>query len=338
VKKLVFAVAVTCLVAAASMAQEPASGAQKDDPIVMSFGNSQVRQSELEAALKSVPAEYQSYALGPGKKAFAEEYARMKMLAAEGAKAGLDKDPLVVMQIMLLRENAIANAQLTRMEAAVKITDAELQKAYDESKTSLELAKARHILIAFKGSPAVQPEKKALTEEESKAKAEEIRAKLVAGADFAEMAKKESDDTSSGARGGDLGTFSRGQMVPEFEQAVFEGKVGEISPACRTQFGYHIVQVQERKTKSLDEVRGDLEKQARTRKLQQDLDAMKDASKITFDDAYFKAPEMPAAAGPGMSESKEVKPASQEAKPASKGSKKGAKVIKPTAKAEGGKP
>lgn len=325
--KLVCAVAaVTCLVAATSMAQEPetASGAQKNDPVVLSFGSCQVRQSELEAALKSVPAEYQSYALGPGKKAFAEEYARMKMLAAEGAKAGLDKDPVVVMQIMLLRENAIANAQLTRMEAAVKITDAELQKAYDESKASFEQAKARHILIAFKGSPAVQPEKKALTEEEAKAKAEEIRAKLVAGADFAEMAKKESDDTGSGARGGDLGTFSRGRMVPEFEQVVFEGKVGEISPAFRTQFGYHIVQVQERKTKSLDEVRGDLEKQARTRKLQQDLDAMKESSKITFNEPYFKAPEMPAAAGSGTPESRESKPESKE-------SRKGAKVIKPMA-------
>lgn len=298
-RKILSLIVVAAGVSIAALAQQSATPASKldTDPVVLSFGTTQVRQSELEGALKSVPAEYQASLAGPGRKAFAEEYVRMKMLAAEGVKNGLDKTPEVSMQISLLRDNAIANAQLNRIEAGLKIADADVQKSYDENKASFEQAKARHILIAFKGSPAVQKGKPELTEDQAKAKAEALRLKLVAGADFAEAAKNESDDKGSGSRGGDLGTFSRGQMVPEFEKAAFEGKVGEIGPLVRTQFGYHIIQVQERKTSSLVEVKPSLEKELRQKKLQESLDAMKAQAKITYNETYFK-PAVPVSAEP----------------------------------------
>ncbi|HXI11850.1 MAG TPA: peptidylprolyl isomerase [Thermoanaerobaculia bacterium] len=314
-RKAPYLIAVTFALSQLAVAQQTTTPASKleIDPVVMAFGTTQVRQSELEGALKSVPAEYQSYAAGVGKKAFAEEYARMKMLAAEGIKNGLERTPEVAAQLAMLRDNAIANAQLTRIESEIKLSDADLQKSYDDRKATFEQSKARHILIAFTGSRAAQPSKPKLTEDQAKAKAEEIRTKLVAGADFAETAKKESDDTGSGARGGDLGTFSRGQMVPEFEKASFEGKVGEIGPVVRTEFGYHIIQVQERKTSPLTEVRAQLEKELRQSRLQEKLDSMKESGKITFNEAYFPtAPVPPAtetvtAASPAEGKKKPVK-------------------------------
>src|SRR5881275_14620 len=74
---------------------KPAVAAPAGDPVIVSAGDISIKQSEFEAALKSLPAEYQQYAQGPGKRQFADDYLRMKMLAVEGTHNGLDKDPEV---------------------------------------------------------------------------------------------------------------------------------------------------------------------------------------------------------------------------------------------------
>jgi parvulin-like peptidyl-prolyl isomerase len=221
----------------------------------------------------------------------------MKMLAAQGMAAGLDKDPEVLKQLSLMRENLVANAQLQKIEKGIAVNDEDLKKAYDAHKNEYEQVKARHILVAFKGSPAAQEGKPELTEEQAKAKAEDLRKQLVAGASFEELAKKESDDVGSGSRGGDLGSFGRGQMVPEFEQAVFGGKAGDVTPVVRTQYGYHIIKIEEHNTTAFDQVKANLEKEARQEKLQARLDEMKAAAKVTFNDAYF-GPATPATPPP----------------------------------------
>jgi peptidyl-prolyl cis-trans isomerase C len=265
------------------------------DPVIVSAGTVTIRKSDFEAAVKTLPAEYQTFAMGPGKKQFADDYLRMKLLAAEGMKNNLDKSPEVTKQLELMRENLVATEELKRIESTVVVTDAELKKAYDDNKKDYEQVKARHILIAFKGSPAAQKSKKQLTDAEAKAKAEELRKKLVAGADFAEMAKKESDDVESGKNGGDLGAFGHGQMVPEFEQAAFNAKPGEITPVVKTQFGYHIIKVEEKTMTPFDTVKANLDKTIRQKKVRDMLDAMKTAAKPTFNDAYFATPAAPAA-------------------------------------------
>jgi parvulin-like peptidyl-prolyl isomerase len=266
------------------------AAAAEADPVVITAGAMKIRKSEFESAIKTLPAEYQGYAMGPGKKEFAEDFVRMKMLAAEGTKNGLDKTPEVARQLELMRENLVANAQITAIDKTITVADADLKKFYDEHKNEYEQVKARHILIAFKGSRAAQPGKKELTDDEAKAKAEEIRKKLVAGAKFDEVAKAESDDVGSGQRGGDLGTFSRGQMVPEFDKAAFETKVGEISPIIRTEYGYHILQVQEHNTTPFDQVKPTIEKSVHQDLLKAKLDSLKTAAGATYDTVYFAAP------------------------------------------------
>ena len=284
---------------APAQAQPPAppkAVIQDADPVIITAVDIKIRQSEFEGAIKTLPAEYQQYATGPGKKQFAEDYLRMKILAGEGLKNNLQNDPEVIKQLDLMRENLVASAEVKKLEASLPVTDADLKKVYDDNKKDYEQVKARHILIAFKGSAAAQAGKKELTDAEAKAKAEDIRKQLVAGADFAELAKKESDDTGSGSRGGDLGTFGHGQMVPEFEKAAFETKVGEISPVIRTQYGYHIIKVEQRDATPFDNVKATLEKNLRQKKLQEAIEAMKDNAKPTFNEAYFPPPPPPAAA------------------------------------------
>ena len=303
-KKTISTMIALALVATAAVAQQtpapapaPAATAQAD-PIVIAAGDVTIRQSEFESALKTLPPEYQQYAQGAGKKQFAEDFLRMKMLAAEGMKGGLDKDPDVVRQLNLMRENLVANAQLQKIEKSIAISDDDLKKQYDAKKADYEQVGARHILIAFKGSPAAQAGKPELTEEQAKAKAEDIRKKIAGGASFEELAKTESDDTGSGANGGALGEFGRGQMVPEFEKAAFEAKVGDVTPVVRTQFGYHIIKVDSHGQTPFEQVKPVLERNTRQEALQTRLEAMKNAAKPTFNETYFGPATPPAPPAP----------------------------------------
>jgi len=279
-----------------------AQTAANADPIVVSSGTVTIRQSEFESALKSLPSEYQQYAFGPGRKQFAEDFLRMKILASEGMKNGLDKDPSVVSQLDLMKENLVANAQLAKIDKSITVSDEDAKKQYEANKKDYEQVSARHILIAFKGSPAVQKGKKELTDAEAKAKAEEIRKKIVEGADFAEMAKKESDDVGSGSRGGELGAFSRGQMVPEFEQAAFAAKVGEVTPVIKTQYGYHIIKVDKHDYTPFDQVKEQLEKKEHDKRVRDAVDAMK--QNVTYNEAYFTPPPPPATEAPATTVTK----------------------------------
>ena len=293
-KKTILSFALAAVAMTAVAQDKPAPAAANADPIVIAAGDVAIRQSEFEQALKTLPEQYQQYAMGAGRRQFAEDYLRMKMLAAAGSKAGLDKSPDVINQLNLMRENLVANAQLQKIEEGITISDADLKKKYDENKGQYEQVKARHILIAFKGSPAAQPGKPELTEEQAKAKAEDLRKQIVGGASFDEIAKKESDDVGSGAQGGDLGEFSRGQMVPEFEKAAFDAKVGDVTPVVRTQFGYHIIKVDSHGSTPFEEVKANLERTERQQRLQGELEKMKTAAKPTFNETYF-APPAPAA-------------------------------------------
>ena len=125
----------------------------------------------------------------------------------------------------------------------VKISDEEMKKYYNEHKKEYykDEVKASHILIS-----TVDKNNKPLSEvkkKEAKKKAEEVLKKVKSGQEFSELAKEYSDDKGSAVQGGDLGYFTKGQMVPEFEKAAFNLKVGEVSDIVETQFGYHIIKV-----------------------------------------------------------------------------------------------
>lgn len=105
------------------------------------------------------------------------------------------------------------------------VTDEEIKKYYEDNKDQFAKRDASHILV------------------EDEKTANEIKEKLDNGEDFADLAKEYSKDTANAANGGNLGTFSRGQMVKEFEDAAFKLKEGEISEPIKTQFGYHIIKI-----------------------------------------------------------------------------------------------
>lgn len=97
---------------------------------------------------------------------------------------------------------------------------------------------AAHILLMYAGSARSTATR---SKEEALQQIKDMKTKIDGGADFAELAQKHSD-CPSGANGGDLGTFGRGQMVPEFEQAAFSMEIGATSDVVETDFGYHLIQ------------------------------------------------------------------------------------------------
>lgn len=278
------------LLAAATLAAGVLSAQTTDasaDPVIMTAGELSIRRSEFETAMRALPPQYQEYALGPGKRQFAQDFLSMRLLALSGKKEGLDRDPEVVAQLDMMLQNLLASAMLQRIEASVQLTDEQLLALYEQQKAEFETAKARHILIAFAGSPAAQPGKPELTEEQAREKAEALRARIAAGESFEDLAKTESDDTGSGANGGDLGEFGRGRMVAEFEDAAFTTPVGTLSAVFRTQFGYHFLRVDERGTSSFEEMKEQLATTERRRKVQSEIERVRAASNPTFDPAYF---------------------------------------------------
>jgi len=230
------------------------------DPIVFSVSGETMTRTQFERLLANLPANVRGQASTPeGKRQLAERLAEMKILAQEARRIGLPAKPEIAAQLKLQEENFLASALFQQLMASAKPSEADLKAAYEAHKSDYEQAKARHILIRFTGSRVpVRKDQKELTEAEALAKATALRARIVKGEDFAAIAKAESDDTGSGASGGDLGEVTRGRTIPEFENAIFTLPLNQVSEPLKTQFGYHLIQVQERGTIPFDKVKADL--------------------------------------------------------------------------------
>jgi peptidyl-prolyl cis-trans isomerase C len=171
------------------------------------------------------------------------------------------------------RKDIIINSLVnTEIAPAIKITDEDIKKFYTENVDRFkrpESVKASHILIGV--DQKATPEEK----QKARAKADEILKKLKSGGDFAALAKSDSTCPSK-AQGGDLGFFSRGQMVPPFEKAAFAMKPGELSEVVETQFGYHIIKVtdkQAEETTKFEEVKDKIRDYLKGQKMQQAIAA-----------------------------------------------------------------
>jgi len=184
------------------------------------------------------------------------------------------------------------------------VADADVAAFYKENEkrfTTEETAQACHILIACPEEASDDVRAAA------KLSAENVRTQLLAGADFAKLATATSSCPSK-AKGGDLGSFRRGQMVPAFEKAAFEQEIGAIGPVVETQFGYHIVQVTKRQPAGVtplaevsDKIREHLSMQAREKKFEAFLKTLRTNATIAYpDDAKDNAAPAPDKKAPAM--------------------------------------
>jgi parvulin-like peptidyl-prolyl isomerase len=267
-------------------AAKPAAAAKVDpnDPVVMTVGPQKITKSEFEGLVAALPEQVRAQATGPNKRKFAEQVAEMRALAYEARQRKLDQSPEMKIKIALQVDNVLAS----ELVGSAKVDAAAVQSYYDQHKGEYEQVRASHILIRFKDSPApARPGQKDLTEEEALAKIKDLREKVTKGGDFAAIAKAESDDTGSGANGGSLGSFGRGQMVPPFEQAAFTLPVGQISEPVKTQFGWHIIKVDDHSSRKFEEVKPQIENRLKQELARKTIDDVKKSVPIVIEDSYF---------------------------------------------------
>jgi parvulin-like peptidyl-prolyl isomerase len=283
--------------------QPPAAGAPPSaaaaappvsaDTVVLTVGDRKITKAEFEKILGTLSEQQRAQMQTPAaRKKLAESLAELLALSEQARAQKLDQSDVVKLRIQIQSNQVLAQAMVEEMS---KPTDGDLLAYYNSHKGEYEQVKARHILIRYKGSSVpVKKDGKDLTEEEALAKAQEIRAKLLAGGDFAELAKAESDDTGNATRGGDLGTFSKGRMVPEFEKAAFAAEVGKVTEPVKTKFGYHLIIVDSRDTRPFAEVKPEIERKLKQDMAQKAVAELKAKVPVTYDSAYFGPAAPPA--------------------------------------------
>ncbi len=193
----------------------------------------------------------------------------------------------------ILRQKLVVEKAVS---GSVHVTDADIQSYLGKNHATLDTAeqvRARHILVADAKTAAT------------------VEAKLKAGGDFAALAKQYSTDPSSKEKGGELGFFAKGQMVPAFQSAAFSQKINEIGPPVKSPFGYHIIEVEEKKpaqvatlANSRDKIKALLMQQQEQTQIPQFLASLRSKANIAIYDDKLKdalPPVAGAAAAPAAS-------------------------------------
>ncbi|MEO8659790.1 MAG: peptidylprolyl isomerase [Bryobacteraceae bacterium] len=266
----------------------PDTSAMPGETVILTIGSEKMTKAQWEELIAALPERVQAEAKGANRKKVAEQLAEVKAMAQEAQKRKLDQTAKFQAQMGLQKDQLLAQALYQELTANLKTDDAAAKVYYDANQAKYESITARHILVRMKGSPVpLRPDTKDLSDEEALARAKDLKAKLDAGAKFDELAKTDSDDTGSGANGGALGTFPRGNMVPAFEQAAFAQTPGKVSEPVKTQFGYHLILVDEKKAKSFDEAKPEIEGQLKPEMAKKAIETVKNSASPVYNEAYF---------------------------------------------------
>ena len=217
----------------AQPAEPPAAKpAPAKDPVVAVVNGQQIHLSDVEIAQQSLPQQYRNMPLAAVFPALLDRMVDSKLVEQDGRTNKVTDDPAFKKRLAFVEDQVVQDFWLQK-QIAEKVTPEKMKQAYEEKVKNLpaeDEVHARHILVA--------------TEPEAKA----IIADLKKGAAFDKLAKEKSTDKASGAEGGDLGWFKKTDMVKEFADAAFALKKGGLSETpVKTQFGYHVIQVEDRR-------------------------------------------------------------------------------------------
>jgi peptidyl-prolyl cis-trans isomerase C len=207
--------------------------------------------------------QFQVQAQGPQREQMKKELGGIKVLAERARSEGLEKDDLTRLKLLLTRSQVLARAYVSDLQKNLDklISDEQIEQYYKAHPEEFEQVHARHILISTQpkaeesddDEASNSKKSKPLTGQEARRRAETILDRLRKGEDFTKLAQEFSDDPGSKTKGGDLGYFSRGAMTRAFEQAAFSLKPGQLSGIVESDFGFHIIKVEDRRIAPLDE-------------------------------------------------------------------------------------
>ena len=242
-----------------------------ENKILATVNGSPITEAEVTAFLRGMGQNGQAYNNPEGRKAILNELVAQKLLLLDAQKNLLEAEPAFKEQLKKAKESLLANYALEKVIAAVRITDKEIEDYYNENAdkfVSPATVNASHILV------------------DTEALAKEILAKIEKGEISFEDAAKEYSSCPSKENGGSLGDFGKGQMVPEFDSAVFAMEVGKITKEpVQTQFGYHLIRLNsknEGQTMPLDSIKERLGQQLLAQKQQKAYESRVNQLKILY--------------------------------------------------------
>lgn len=252
------------------------AGLGQDNRIIATINGKAITEGELRLAEAEIGAELGNIPDATKRRVLIEFMIETQLLAdaADSAKLGQGAD--FEQRSRYWRRRALRD---TYFDTKIKggVTDADAKTFYDGQVAQMkpeEEVKTRHILV------------------ETEDQAKELREKIAHGGNFAQLAKEHSKDPGSKDEGGELGYFSRGQMVPQFEEAAFKLQKGDLSEPVQTQFGWHLIQVDDRRTRKppeFAEVKERLVAAMVHRKAQEIVASLREGAKIEYVDPAIKA-------------------------------------------------
>jgi peptidyl-prolyl cis-trans isomerase C len=283
-----------------SFRSTPATEAKTEtgqDHVIMKVNDEAITESEFQAAFSQLPEEMKNqFSSEPGKQAFAEQLVRLKILEQEGRKLGVEKDPKVAGQLAADRTSILAAAAAQKLVAAP--TTAAIQKFYTENQQKFEAMELSHILIAYQGGGVPPRSGNPLSQQDAMKKARAIAQQLKQGADFAQLAKQNSDDASSAEHGGALGPFSPGMLPQEIEAHIVQLQPGQISDPVPSRYGIHIFKAGARTAQPLEQVRQGISRRVQQQSTLDKVEVMRKAAKVDFDPKFFPTAQQPKPAAP----------------------------------------
>lgn len=225
------------------------------DPVVATVDGKNVKRTDVYRFIQTMPANVQQMPATAVYPIALEQVINTRLIQNKAEAANLESDPEVQREMDMAKQQIIRNVYLER-ELNKRISESELKKAYKEAVKNVpdvEERKASHILV------------------ESEDKAKEIIERLKEGANFNEIAQKESQDPTAAQNAGDLGWFAKTDMVPEFANAAFALEKGQATTEpVKTQFGWHVIMledVRQRPKPTFEQARATIETQIRRQKL-----------------------------------------------------------------------
>ena len=207
--------------------------------ILAKVGQKEISNLDVQSAIQGLdPFQAQQFQTEEGQKYVLDDLVNQELLYTYAKDNKIDQEEDFRNEIKRVEENVLKQYVINKILTSVKLTEEEKKAFYEAQKQSFskpETASAKHILV------------------DSEDKANDILGKINAGEVSFEDAAKEHSSCPSNAHGGDLGTFGRGQMVPEFEDAVFSMNNGDVSGPVKTQFGYHLIKLENKNESTIPE-------------------------------------------------------------------------------------
>ncbi|WP_105616695.1 peptidylprolyl isomerase [Vallitalea okinawensis] len=253
-----------------------------ENKVLAKVGNTEITALDMEKVIAAMPGGrgQEQFNNPTARKQLLDEMVNREMIYLNAVDEKLEENPEFKKLMDEAKHNLLQQFAIDTLIKDIKVEENESQEYYEKNQEmfkSPEEVRASHILIA--------------DEEEARKVADDVKA----GKDFAEAAKEHSICPSK-ERGGDLGFFSRGKMVPAFEEAAFALEVGEISHLVKSDFGYHIIKVENKKvpqTKSFEEVKGQIDdyllRQKRTIRYADKVKVLKEQYDVELNEDAFKA-------------------------------------------------